>query len=183
MEHPKENGAEEYFVEKIPFLKILEVVWMGRRKEPVDLVVAKGKKHLSKKEIQERKDTEVKVDLLDIKTPEYLNASQKEEFNKIAVKLKHVKIITELDEETLARYVITNDEYKKIDKRLQRAINSSKFSIDKVTDIQKVHDKLFKQVRALASDLGLTVTSRAKMVIPKGPEEPKKNKFSKFVKK
>jgi P27 family predicted phage terminase small subunit len=154
---------------------------MGRIKQPVDLVLAKGKKHLTKEEIKERKSQELQVDLVNISTPEYLTSSQKREFEILSEKLQHIKIMTELDEETLARYIITNDEYKKIDKRLQRSINSKKFNIEKITEIQKVHDKLLKQVRGLASDLGLTITSRMKIVVPKSEEEPKENKFSKFV--
>lgn len=154
---------------------------MGRIKQPVDLVLAKGKKHLTKEEIKERKSQELQIDLVNINTPEYLTSSQKREFEILSEKLQHIKIMTELDEETLARYIITNDEYKKIDKRLQRSINSKKFNIEKITEIQKVHDKLLKQVRGLASDLGLTITSRMKIVVPKGEEKPKENKFSKFV--
>ena len=33
--------------------------------------------------------------------------------------------------------------------------------------------RFFKQARALGSDLGLTITGRAKLVVPKGKEEPK----------
>ena len=51
--------------QKLPLLR-KEVVICPRRKEPVELVLAKGKKHLSKAEIEERKATEVKVDLVDI---------------------------------------------------------------------------------------------------------------------
>ena len=154
----------------------------GRKKEPVDLILAKGKKHLSKKEIAQRRSEEIKIDLVDITPPEYLSVPQKETFIKIANKLRQIKIITELDEESLARYVVTNEEYKKIDKKLQLAINSKRFNLEKVMNIQQVHDKLLKQVRILASDLGLTISSRARLVMPKVPEPPKENKFSKFVK-
>ena len=152
----------------------------GRNKEPIDLIVAKGKKHLSKEEIERRRAEEVKVDLVNVQPPDYLTKEQKEEFVDIAWKLEHIKIMTELDEEALARYITTNEEYKKIDKKLQAAINSSKFDIAKVNNIQIVHDKLLKQVRSLAADLGLTITSRARLVVPIEPEKPKENKFSKF---
>ena len=152
----------------------------GRRKEPIELIKAKGKKHLTKAEIEKRKAEEVKVDLVNVTPPDYLTPKQKEEFLDIAWKLEHIKIMTELDEEALARYITTNEEYKKIDKKLQMAINSPKFDIAKINNIQIVHDKLLKQVRSLAADLGLTITSRARLVVPIEPEKPKENKFSKF---
>ena len=44
-----------------------------------------------------------------------------------------------------------------------------------------LQDKSFKQCRACANDLGLTITSRCKLILPKTPENPKENKFAKFV--
>lgn len=167
--------------QKVPLFRN-EVAICPRRKEPVDLVIAKGKKHLTKAEIEERKTTEVKVDLVDIKIPEYLTLEQSKEFEDLAYKLKHINIMTELDEDALARYITTKEEYLKIDNLLQRELKKKSINIDKITSIQSIHNKLLNQIRGLASDLGLTITSRAKLVVPKEPETPKENKFSKFVK-
>lgn len=167
--------------QKLPLLR-KEVVICPRRKEPVELVLAKGKKHLSKAEIEERKATEVKVDLVDIKAPSYLTEEQSKEFEELAYKLKHINIMTELDEDALARYITTKEEYLKIDNMLQKELKKKTISIDKITSIQSIHNKLLNQIRGLASDLGLTISSRVKLVIPIEPEEPKDNKFSKFVK-
>ena len=41
-------------------------------------------------------------------------------------------------------------------------------------DILIQQDKLFKQCRQTATDLGLTITSRCKIVLPKTKEEKKK---------
>ena len=167
--------------QKLPLLR-KEVVICPRRKEPVELVLAKGKKHLSKAEIEERKATEVKVDLVDIKAPSYLTEEQSREFEILAFKLKHINIMTELDEDALARYITTKEEYLKIDSLLQKELKKKTINIDKITNIQSIHNKLLNQIRGLASDLGLTISSRVKLVIPIEPEDPKENKFSKFVK-
>lgn len=153
-----------------------------RKKEPVNLVLAKGKKHLTKAEIEERRATEVKVDLVDIKVPDYLTEEQSNEYIKLADKLKHIKIMTELDEDALARYITTQEEYQRIDKALQKELKKKTLNIDKINSVQLIHNKLLNQIRGLASDLGLTITSRAKLVVPKEPENPKENKFSKFAK-
>lgn len=136
---------------------------------------------MTKAEIEERKSTEVKVDLVEVKIPNYLTAKQKQEYENYANKLKHVKILTELDEEALARYVVTADEYLKIDKLLQKELKKKEINIDSINAIQLLHNRALSQIRALASDLGLTPTSRAKLVIPKEPEKIKDNKFSKFA--
>ena len=152
----------------------------GRKKEPIDLLLAKGKKHLTKEEIEKRRNEEIKVDLLDISVPTGLTKRQENEFIDIAKKLQHVKIMTELDEEALARYIITNSQYKKIAKKLQLAINKKEMNCDEINKYQSIHDKLLKQVRLLASDLGLTVTSRSRLILPPSKDPPKDNKFSKF---
>ena len=48
----------------------------------------------------------------------------------------------------------------------------------------KVQDKLFKQCRASANDLGLSISSRCKLVVPETKKEtPKENEFKKFEKR
>ena len=56
----------------------------GRPKEPIDLIIAKGKKHLTKEEIENRKNTELKINHTDVNPPDYLSEKEKEEFNNIA---------------------------------------------------------------------------------------------------
>ena len=42
----------------------------GKQREPIELIIAKGKKHLTKEEIAKRKSTEVNTDdYKDVKTP------------------------------------------------------------------------------------------------------------------
>lgn len=148
----------------------------GRNKEPIDLVIAKGKKHLTKAEIEERKMSEVKVDLLDIRAPDYLTNQQTDEFYDLAKKLLHIKIMTELDEEALARYIVTKEEYLKVDSILQGKLKQKRIDFDKISNIQLIHNRLLNQVKSLARDLGLTISSRLKLVVPE-PPPPKKNKF------
>ena len=154
---------------------------MPNPKQPIDLLLAKdNKSHLTKAEIAKRKAEELKVDLVNVEPPKYLTKKQKDMFLEIAWKLEHIKIMTELDEEALARYITTNEEYLKVDKLLQAELKKKDYDINEIYRIHAIHDKLLKQVRALASDLGLTITSRARIVVPQAPPEPKKNKFSKF---
>ena len=81
---------------------------MAGQKQPIDLVMAKGKKHLTKEEINTRKSQEISVPFVDIQAPSYLPKKLQEEFDEIAAKLKSLNIMTELDEDCLARFRFVN---------------------------------------------------------------------------
>lgn len=153
---------------------------MAGSKEPIDLLVAKGKKHLTKTEIKERKSTEIIVPFLDVTPPKYLAAKQKEEFNDIAHKLLEIGIMTELDEDSLARYLISKKCYTKITKKLNMAMSSKKMDLEMIEKLTSLQDKFFKQCRSSAGDLGLSISSRCKLIMPPSKDPPKQNKFAKF---
>jgi P27 family predicted phage terminase small subunit len=140
---------------------------MARPRQPIDLLLYKGKKNLTKKEIEERKSTEVKAASDKVKAPTYLPKELKKEFKKIADELLSIGIITNLDVDALARFLIAKKLYLELTQMLLEDPNKL---LDK--DLVGTQDKLFKQSRAAASDLGLTISSRCKLVIPKKEEKP-----------
>lgn len=161
----------------------------GRPKEPINLIIAKGNKHLSKQEIEERRNTEIQVNYTDIKVPDYLDEKEKDEFDKIARILLEIGIMTELDEDCLAHYLIANTNYKKYTKKirdLEKKIGESKSKDEKKEVLEDIdlyliyQDRALKQCRGCASDLGLSISSRCKLVMPPSKDPPKENKFSKF---
>lgn len=171
------------------------ILWqvIGKQREPIALIMAKGKKHLTKEEIEKRQNTEVNTDgYKNVKAPSYLSKKQKQEFAEIATKLLGIGIMCELDEDCLARYLIAQDNYLKFTKLLNAAIKkkSSKQYKDNAemqrilsADIEAnlIHqDRAFKQCNSCADKLGLTITSRCRLVVPEPPEKPKENKFAKF---
>ncbi|MCL2527909.1 MAG: phage terminase small subunit P27 family [Defluviitaleaceae bacterium] len=146
----------------------------GRNREPVALLQAKGRKHLTKAEIDKRKKSEVTAPSDNIAPPAYLPARLKKEFVKIAEVLHEIGIITNLDVGSLAGYVIAQDLYIKVSKQLLKAK-----VLDK--DLVTLQDKYFKQCRAAAADLGLTISSRCKLVMPTPKEVPVENPFARFT--
>ena len=56
---------------------------MARPREPVDLVVLKGKKHLTKAEIENRTSKEAKAPSDKIRAPSYLPKDLRRDFKKI----------------------------------------------------------------------------------------------------
>lgn len=153
---------------------------MAGQRQPIELVVSKGKKHLTKAEIKERMETEVKPVTDGIKAPEYLTKRQREEFDKIAEQLQKLGIMGETDVDALAMFIISKGLYIKLTKQLCR--NEVLSDSETTEQYMKNQDKAYRQCRQCAVDLGLTITSRCKLVIPKAREEPKENKFTRFRK-
>ena len=174
---------------------------VARPREPIDLIKAKGKKHLTQAEYEERKNSEIQVPFVDVEPPTYLSAKQKKEFNVYAEMLLKLNIFTELDVDILAQYIIARTLYLKYSGQIEKIIDSEKAvhkwaaieSIaadcedvdelkqllekilrrqrgDDLTVIMNLQDKAFKQCVTCAKELGLTVTSRLKLVIPQPPD-------------
>jgi P27 family predicted phage terminase small subunit len=154
---------------------------MAGQRQPIELVIAKGKKNLTKEEIKERLDSEVKPIAENIVAPDYLTKTQQKEFNLIASQLQKLKIMGETDIDALARYIIAKDLYIKLSRQIRKtSVINNPIALDKYL---KNQDRVFKQCRSSANDLGLSISSRCKLVVPATNEEkPKENKFSKFEK-
>lgn len=155
---------------------------MSGQRQPIELVIANGKKNLTKKEIQERRDSEVKPVTDNIIAPAFLTKKQKGEFERISAQLQKLKIMGETDVDALARYIVANDFYINAVKQMRKTeVKNDPILFDKWAKIQ---ERYFKQCRASANDLGLSISSRCKLVVPATKEPPKKeNKFSKFEKR
>jgi P27 family predicted phage terminase small subunit len=162
---------------------------MPGKRQPIDLILHKGKKNLTKQEIEERRAQEIKAPTDNIEPPSYLNTKKlKEKFNNLADELKRIEIMSNLDTDALARFVFAQDMYEKLTKQLSKIKPIIKDEAGNLIENEVYskslinQDKLFKQCRQAASDLGLTISSRCKLVVPKPPEEKPDNKFSKFAK-
>ena len=137
---------------------------MPKQREPIELVVAKGRKHFTKRDIEERRAQELDVPFKDIEAPEYLTGKLEAEFYDIAYKLLAIGVMTELDEDALARYLITKQHYLKYSNLLTKALQ--KGELENAAKLVTTQDKLANQLRKTAADLGLTITSRCKLVVP-----------------
>ena len=165
---------------------------MAGTRQPIQLVVAKGKKNLTKKEIAERLATEVAPCTEDLSPPKYLTATEKKRFLKIAEQLDKLGILGETDTETLARYVTAQNQYEKITRELRKVLSASPDAasvtyfeelnawMDAQDRLAKLQNRYFTQAQTAASALGLTISSRCKLIAPKIDDTPKVNKFKKF---
>ena len=169
---------------------------MAGPRQPLNLVIAKGKKHLTKEEIQERQSSEVQPVTDGIAAPSFLTAKQKKEFDRIAAQLQKLKIMGETDCDTLGRYIVAQELYAQAVKDLRdirklrpkdgddpvRALENAVAWAGMLSALDKRCDRYFKQATTAAAALGLTISSRCKLVVPVKEEAPKTNKFAQFGK-
>lgn len=139
---------------------------MGRPKKPIGLHLAEGNpSHLTKAEIEERQEGELDVPFLDVKPPEYLTGQKHiEKFNYIAKMLLALDIFTELDVDCLARYIMSEQLYLQYTNLLVSLIKSKDF--EQLSKVQGLQDRAFRQCDTCARRLGLTITDRARLVVP-----------------
>ena len=92
---------------------------MPNNREPINLLLAKGRKHLTQEDIQRRMATEPTAPADAIQPPEYLSKKQRDEFSALAEELQRIKIIGNVDAGELARYVIAHGFYARYTKLLR----------------------------------------------------------------
>lgn len=183
---------------------------MPNPREPIDILAAKGRKHLTKEEIAQRRAQEPKVGSDNIKAPAYLNAAQRAEFFELAGELVEAKIFGNVDAGELARYVVAHSMYgryvkllrtlpKKKRSRLRELreqtaaeagrktgpdeeLDDEDVALELEKNLTVLLDKYFSQCEQCARSLGLNITSRCKLVIPAAPPVPKTNKFDRYKK-
>ena len=140
--------------------------------------MAKGKKHLSKTEEAERRSHEARAETpKTAKPPKWLPESLKKDFRALGKKLISAGIYTDLDADTLGRYLVVHHQWLIATGEAENALTKTGPTGHPVPDLEeaeawgRVQDRYFKQARNCANDLGLTVTSRCKLVIPEAAKQ------------
>lgn len=180
---------------------------MGRNKESVDLILAKGRSHhLTKQDIEDRKSQEVPVIADNIRPPGFLTTKkQRTKFSEIAKALTEMKIMGNADCDMLGRYIICQEDWERYGKlgrkisagieklvaeSLETGAGDEEDAIEKkikkatahLSEYERLRSEAFKKCQECAQLLGMTITSRGKITIPKKEEKPKDNKFDRFIK-
>lgn len=146
---------------------------MPRARQPTDVIKAKGAKHLSQTEERTRRAGEVKVPAPEkAKPPRWLGHGfhpdvskvLKAEFRRLGQKLIDAGLYTELDADTLATYLVSRHQWEIATAEAETALETA----DPKTagDWSKIQERYFAGARKCANELGLTVSSRCKLVIP-----------------
>lgn len=149
---------------------------MAGKRQPTDVVLANGRKHLSRAEEAERRAGEVKVSpAKTAKPPKWLPETLKKDFRAIGKRLIASGLYTELDADTLGRYLVAQHQWLIATAEVEKALSQKDpetGQIRKKRDLAaadswgKIQERYFKQARNCANDMGLTVTSRCRLVVP-----------------
>ena len=96
--------------------------------------------------------------MAEIAAPAYLDASLRERFEALAPDLAAMGTLTALDVDSLARYVISENEYLRVSRLTMAAIaRGDAAEADKWASCQ---DRLLKQCMNAGAEFGLTPSSR-----------------------
>ena len=139
-------------------------------RQPTDVVKAKGRKHLSKAEEAQRRAGEVQVERpKTVKVPKWIPEDLKKEFRTLGRKLLAAGLYTDLDADTLGRYLVAQRQYLIAAEETDQALaRKDQEGADAWGRIQERH---FKQARNAGNDMGLTVTSRCRLAVPDAPQK------------
>lgn len=141
---------------------------MAGPRQPIDLVIAKGAKHLSQAEIEQRRAQEVKAPKpKKLRVPKYLPKSLHKKFREIGRQLMELNLLSELDYDCLARYLIAEQTYLAVTDEVNLAIAAG--NMLHLDDLSKTQQRYFTQCSKAANDLGLTISSRCKLIVPEPP--------------
>lgn len=178
---------------------------MAGQRQPIALVEMKGKKHLTKAEIEARKNSEVVAPNDKVKPPSYLTQDQKKRFRKLAKELLEIKLIANVDRDALARLLIAQEQYIEITEQIRNTPLMEDVPVYETREnpdtgekervqvgtrqvvngererLMIIQDRCMKQCRQGASDFGMTVSSRCRLVVPKPQQQKPKNKFAKYA--
>ena len=150
---------------------------MAGARQPTALVELKGKKHFTKAELEERRNAEVNADTDNIVPPDYLTEKPAGEFFALANELKRCEIMTNLDCDALARFVVARSDYADYVK-LMRSIPKTVDNLQELKEADKLKRGAFLDCNTAAKELGMTISSRCKLVVPKKEESKPINKFA-----
>ena len=140
-----------------------------------------GRKHLSKSEKAQRAAQEINLPKpKTMRVPKWLPDYLKPDFRALAKELLAADMgIAQLDQDTLGRYVVAQRQFTAACKLVQDALDRE--DADQVNKWTKAQKSYFEQARACANDLGMTITSRCRLVLPEGARPPEINPFERMM--
>lgn len=146
-------------------------------RQKLSVLEANGRKHLSKAEKAQRVAGEVELPKpAKMRVPKWLPEYLKADFRALAKELLEADVgAAQLDRDTVGRYIVAQHQFTAACRMVQDALDQQ--DPDLVNKWTKAQKSYFEQARACANDMGMTITSRCRLVLPKQPEKPEENPF------
>ena len=150
-------------------------------RQRLSVLEGNGRKHLSKSEKAQRAAQEVDLPKpAKMRVPKWLPQECRKEFRALAKELLAADMgAAQLDRDTLGRYVVAQAQYTQASKMAGEALAAQNAAL--AEKWIKIQDTCFKQARACANDLGMTITSRCRLVLPEGARSKEPNPFERMM--
>lgn len=150
---------------------------------PIEVLEARGKKHMGKGEREARENAQPRPSsqVKRLVAPKWLPDELKEDFNRIAGALVDLmpRLIIRPDADTIANYCVVYEAWKAATNQANMALEVG--NLEAAQGWSLVQDRYFKQARACANDLGLTITSRCRLVVPEKEDRGEDNPFIRLM--
>ena len=85
----------------------------------------------------------------------------------------------QLDADTIGRYLVAQRQYVAASIQVQDFLDQE--DVENAGAWSKLQEAYFKQCRNCANDMGLTITSRCRLVVPEGQSKEPENPFLMLV--
>lgn len=151
---------------------------MAGKRQPTAVVVANGRKHLSRAETEARQAREVPTPPpagTRVTAPQWLAKDLRPAFNLYAKQLVALGIFCDLDKDTLGRYLVAQDSYRAATEQVGAALAEG--DLKATEQWSAIQDRFFKQAEKAAGSLGLNVSARCRLVVPRREPDSEDDAF------
>lgn len=143
---------------------------MPGQRQPIAMLIANGKKHLTKEEIRDRMATEWQPDAVaSLTPPAYLPGELRAEFEMLSKEIGKAGVLSRLDADTLAQFLISRNSW--IQANDLASVEMCKGNSKECGQWTRIAKTFFDQCHTCATSMGLTIASRCKLVVPKAAKE------------
>lgn len=150
-------------------------------RQKLSVLEGNGRKHLSRSERAQRAAQEVDLPKpKSLRVPKWLPDYLRSDFRALAKELLAADLgAAQLDRDTVGRYIVAQHQFAASCRMVQDALDQE--DPDLVNKWSKAQKTYFEQARACANDLGMTITSRCRLVLPEGARPKEPNAFEKMM--
>ena len=139
-------------------------------KLPQNVIEMRDRSHQTKAEKAARRDSEPQADKVkQVRAPVWLPEHLREDFSKLGHELNEVDLLSKLDFDILARYLMSRDAWIAAHRKARDALDMD--DVKEAGTWSRVARTYFDQCQQCASSMGLTISSRCRLVVPKPPED------------
>lgn len=139
-------------------------------KLPQNVIEMRDRSHQTKAEKAERHASEPKTERVkQVRAPVWLPEHLRDEFAKLGRELNEVGLLSKLDFDILARYLMSRDAWVAAHLKARDALDMD--DAKEAGTWSRVARTYFDQCQQCANSMGLTISSRCRLVVPKPPED------------